>query len=194
MYQRKREEAAIVLDFLKNGYASDRKPIHLKTSIAQALGTTHFTLLELVPKKGIFLQPQEEVYIGQDKRDKIHHINGKLDFAKLTSTARAELESTIHKIIKIEEKRFVMFFNNANPINTRIHTFELLPGVGKKHMKEIVEKREDKPFENFEDIKERVKLMPDPEKVVAKRIIKELEGLEKHYLFVQPPRQERERY
>ncbi|MCF7867037.1 DUF655 domain-containing protein [Candidatus Woesearchaeota archaeon] len=194
MFQRKKEESAIVLDFLKNGYASDRKPIHLKTSIAQALGTTQFTLLELVPKKGIFLQPQEEVYIGQDKREKIHHINGKLDFEKLSSTARAELESTITIIVKKEEKRFIDFFNNANPINTRIHTFELLPGVGKKHMKEIVEKREDEPFKSFEDIKSRVKLMPDPEKVVVKRIMQELEGTEKHFLFVPPPRQERDRY
>ncbi|MCF7871786.1 DUF655 domain-containing protein [Candidatus Woesearchaeota archaeon] len=192
MIDRKREETAIVLDFLLNGYASDRKPIHLKTSIAQAIGTNHFTLLELVPKKGVFLQPHEEVYIGQDKREKIHHINGKLDFQKLTSTGRAELETTVNKIIKKEEQRFVKFFNTANPINTRIHTFELLPGVGKKHMKEIVEQREEKDFESFEDIKKRVKLMPDPEKVIAKRIVQELEGLEKHYLFVQPPKLNRE--
>lgn len=194
MLQNKREESAIVLDFLMNGYASDRKPIHLKTAIAQALGTTHFTLLELVPKKGIFLQPHEQVYIGNEKRERIHHINGKLAFEKLTSTARAELETVIYEVIKKEEARFIEFFNNASPINTRIHTFELLPGVGKKHMKEIVEIRKDKPFESFVDIKKRVKLMPAPEKVIAKRIVQEMEGTEKHYLFVQPPRMERDRY
>lgn len=194
MLERKREDSAIVLDFLINGYANDRKPVHLKTSIAQALGTTHFTLLELVPKKGIFLQPHETVYIGNEKRERIHHINGKLPFEKLSSTARAELETVIHEVVKKEEPRFVEFFNKANPINTRIHTFELLPGVGKKHMKELVEKREDEPFKSFEDLKVRVKLMPDPEKVIAKRIIQEMEGTEKHFLFVQPPKMERDRY
>lgn len=183
MQQRKREDSAIVLDFLLNGYASDRTPIHLKTSIAQALGTNHFSLLELVPKKGIFLQPHEEVYIGESKREKIHHINGRLDPVKLTSTARAELEHAIQAIIKKQEARFVEFFNKAQPINTRMHTFELLPGVGKKHMKEIVEIRKDEPFTSFENIKKRVKLMPDPEKVIAKRIVLELEGQEKHALF-----------
>ena len=192
MMQRKKEETAIVLDFLLNGYASDKTPLHLRTSIAQAIGMNNFTLLELVPKKGIFLQPREEVYIGESKREKIHHINGKLPFSKLTSTARAELEDTIGKIIKKQEAVFVEFFNKAQPMNTRMHTFELLPGVGKKHMMEIVEQRREAPFESFEDIKKRVKLMPDPEKAVAKRIILELEGEEKHFLFTAPSRTGRE--
>jgi len=76
--EREKEETVIVLDYLPNGYAFDTRPMHLKTSIAQALGKHHFVLLELVPKKGIHLQPYEEVYIGEGKRDKIHHIVGKL--------------------------------------------------------------------------------------------------------------------
>jgi putative nucleotide binding protein len=62
----------------------------------------------------------------------------------------------------------------------------LLPGLGKKHMWEIIEARRDEPFKDFEDMKKRVKLMPDPEKLVLKRILNELEGKEKHYLFVEP--------
>ena len=60
-----REETVIVLDFLPNGYPFDSTPMHQKTPIAQALGKDHFILLELVPKKGIFLQPYEEVYVGE---------------------------------------------------------------------------------------------------------------------------------
>ena len=51
-------------------------------------------------------------------------------------------------------------------------------------MWEIVETRKDKPFETFDDLKSRVKLMPDPKKLIMKRILLELEGNEKHYLFV----------
>jgi putative nucleotide binding protein len=184
MMQRQREETVIVLDFLVNGYATDRTPMHLKTPIVQAIGTTNFTLLELVPKKGVFLQPFQKVYIGAEKREEIHHINGKIPFEKLTSTAKSELEPAIKSIVEENEKEFVEFFNKAHPINTRMHTFELLPGIGKKHMNEIVEQREEKPFESFADIKARVKLMQDPEKVIIRRIIQELEGEEKHYLFV----------
>ncbi|MEK6826632.1 MAG: DUF655 domain-containing protein, partial [Nanoarchaeota archaeon] len=57
-----REEKAITLDFLPNGYPFDTRPMFKKTPIAQALGNDHFILLELVPKKGVFLQPYEGVY------------------------------------------------------------------------------------------------------------------------------------
>jgi putative nucleotide binding protein len=184
MIQKQREETVIVLDFLLNGYVADRTPMHLKTPIVQAIGTNNFTILELVPKKGVFLQPFEKVYIGEEKRDKIHHINGKIPFDKLSSTAKSELEHAVKDIMMMNEQRFVEFFNKAQPINTRMHTFELLPGVGKKHMNEIVEQRSEKPFESFADIKARVKLMQDPEKIIIKRIVMEIEGNEKHNLFV----------
>jgi len=183
MLPKKKEEEAIVLDFLPNGYPFDTRPSHMKTPIAQAIGKENFTLLEMVPKKGIFLQPYEEVYIGEAKREKIHHINGKINADKLTQTAKAELEHAVKQLVHDHEKRFVEFFNRAQPLSTRMHVIELLPGVGKKHMWEIVEERRE-PFKNFEDIKKRVKLMPDPEKVIQKRVMQELIGREKHLLFV----------
>lgn len=183
-HQKKKEESAVVLDFLPNGYSSDRRPMHMKTPIAQAVGKNFFTILELVPKKGIFLQPYEEVYIGDGKRDKVHHIAGKIGTSKLTQTAKSELDFAIKDIVEKEPKRFVEFFNNAGPLSTRMHQLELLPGLGKKHMWEILEERKGKPFESFDDIKKRVKLMPDPEKAIIKRIMLELEGKEKHLLFV----------
>lgn len=182
-----KEENAIILDFLPNGYPFDPKPIHRKTAIAQAIGQSHFVLLELVPKKGISLQPNEIVYIGEGKRDKIHHIMGRIPLNKLTQTAKVELEFVIQDLVKKNESRFIKFFNDAAPINTRRHQIELLPGIGKKHMWEIIEQREIKPFASFEDLKERVKLMPDPEKVVIKRILMELDNEDKYRLFVDIP-------
>lgn len=178
-----REETVIVLDFLRNGYPFDDRPLYMKTPIAQAIGKQHFVLLELVPKKGVHLQPYQEVYIGEGKRDQIHHIVGKLTLDKLTATAKNELEYVIKDIVKSDEKRFVDFFNTARPLSTRMHQLELLPGLGKKHMWQILEARDDKPFESIEDIKKRVKLMPDPEKTIIRRILQELQGNEKHCIF-----------
>ncbi|MBI2101279.1 DUF655 domain-containing protein [Candidatus Woesearchaeota archaeon] len=183
--ERTKEETAIVLDFLPNGYHYDERPMYMKTPIAQAIGKEYFVLLELVPKKGIHLQPFEEVYIGDGKRDKIHHIVGKMSVAKLTATAKSELDFVIKDIIKKNEKKFIEFFNRAQPLSTRMHQLELLPGLGKKHMWQIIEARRDKPFEDFSDLKNRVKLMPDPEKTIIKRILQELEGSEKHRIFVE---------
>src|SRR3989338_3770621 len=153
-----KEEKAIVLDFLPNGYPFDTRPMHKKTPIVQALGKEHFILLELVPKKDVFLQPYEEVYMGEGKRDKIHHIIGRINASKLTKTAQSELEVIIIDLVNKQESRFVEFFNKAEPINTRRHQLELLPGVGKKHMWEIIERRDEKLFDNFADLKERVRL------------------------------------
>jgi len=180
-----KEEYVIVLDFLPNGHPFDQRPSHLKTPIAQAIGKDHFILLELVPKKGIFLQPLEEVYTGEGKRDKIHHIYGKVNYDKLTQTGKNELEHVIKDLIKNHEPRFIEFFNKAGPINMRRHQVELLPGIGKKHMLELLERREEKEFESFEDIRSRVNLLPDPEKIIARRIISELKGEDKYRIFVE---------
>lgn len=182
--EREKEEYATILDFLPNGYPFDERPMFMKTPIAQALGKEHFVLLELVPKKGIHLQLYDDVYIGDGKRDKVHHIVGKIQMSKLTSTAKSELEFVIKDVVKKNEKRFVDFFNNAQPLSTRMHQIELLPGIGKRHMWEIINAREEKPFESLDDIKKRVKLIPDPEKLVIRRIIQEMEGSEKHRVFV----------
>ncbi|HLD88989.1 MAG TPA: DUF655 domain-containing protein [Candidatus Nanoarchaeia archaeon] len=186
-----KEESAIVLDFLPNGYSADTRPAHMRTPIVQGIGKTRFVLLEMVPKKDVFLQPLDEVYIGEGKRDKIHHIIGRIPVNKLTSTARSELEYAIKEIVKKNEQKFVDFFNNAQPMTTRMHQLELLPGLGKKHMWEITEARKEL-FKSFEDIKKRIALLPDPEKLVIKRILQELEGAEKHCIFAEcaPEKQE----
>lgn len=179
-----KEEQAIVLDFLINGYPFDSRPMHRKTPIAQALGKKHFIILELVPKKGVFLQPYEEVYMGEGKREKIHHIIGRIPPTKLTETAKSALEHITKNIVEKNEKDYINFFNKAGPINTRRHQIELLPGIGKKHMWEILEARKQDLFKSFKDIKERVKLIPDPKKAVIKRIIMEITGEDKHRIFV----------
>ena len=127
------------------------------------------------------------MYIGEAKREKIHHINGKIPPTKLTQTAKSELKHVIQELVKKQEDKFVEFFNKAQPVSTRMHVLELLPGVGKKHMWEIVNERKAEPFKNFEDIRHRVKLMPDPITTIVRRIQSELEGKEKHLLFVDRP-------
>lgn len=178
-----KEERAIVLDFLPNGYPFDARPMHQKTPIVQALGREHFILLELVPKKGIFLEPNEEIYMGDGKREKIHHIVGKIPMDKLTQTAKMQVEFVIKDLVEKKKEKFITFFNTAGPVSTRRHQIELLPGIGKKHMWEIIEKRKESQFKSFKDIQSRVHLMPDPEKAIIKRILMEIKGEDKYKIF-----------
>ena len=182
-HQNQKEENVIVLDFLPHGYPFDNQPSYRKTPIVQAIGKDNFILLELVPKKDVFVQPLDEIYIGEGKREKIHHINGRLDVNNLTTTAKSQLKFVVEDLINVKEDRFVDFFNNAQPLTTRMHQIELLPGFGKKHMWEIIDERKGDPFKSLDDLKNRIKLIPDPKKAIAKRIIDELSGLEKHKLF-----------
>ncbi len=178
-----KEEYAVILDYLPNGLSSDNRPVHRRSSLAQAMGQSKFTLLELVPKPEVFLQPNEVVYIGEGKRDKIHHINGRIGIDQLTNTARGELQFLIAEAVKKEEKKYIEWYNKAQPLSIRLHKLELLPGFGKKHLMEFLNIREDGEFTTFEDLRKRVKLMPDPEKLIVRRILSELEGKEKHRLF-----------
>ena len=95
-----------------------------------------------------------------------------------------QLSEFVEKIVPEQEKKFVEFFNSSQPINTRLHQLELLPGFGKKHTQAIIEERKIKPFISFEDIKQRIKNLPDPKKAIEKRILQELEEEEKYHLFV----------
>lgn len=179
-----KEESCIILDFLSTGYPDKRRG----EPIAQAIGTKFFSLLELVPKEGVTLSPDEEVYIGEGKRDKIRFIRSQLSYDELTNMARSSLPEVVEMLVKRNEKRFIEFFNKATIITPRMHQFELLYGVGKKNLMEILEERKKKPFENFEDLSKRVKLFSDPVKSLTKRILDELHGNEKYYLFTPKPK------
>lgn len=179
MERKEKENYAIVLEYLPNGYPLAGKMM----PIAQAVGETNLTLLELVPRKGEALEIGEKVYIGEGKRDKIYYILGRLSKDKLTEQAKEELQNYISKLVKEQEQRFVEFFNKSEAINKRVHQIELLPGMGKKHMKEILEMRKEE-FTSFQDMKNKIPNLPDPEKAIEKRIILELTGEERYNLFV----------
>lgn len=174
-----KEEYAIILEYLPNGYPLEKKMMPL----VQAIGDTNLTLLELVPRRGTMLKIGEKVYIGEGKRDKIYYILGRLRREKLTEAAKQQLKEFINNLVKENQKRFIDFFNNSEAINKRIHQIELLPGLGKKHMQEILKQRKEKEFGSFEDMKKRIQNLPDPEKAIEKRIFQELTTLERYNLF-----------
>lgn len=180
MMKMEKEENAIILDYLPNGYPLERKMM----PIAQAIGKKNLILLELVPRRGVSLEVGEEVYIGEGKRDKIYYILGRLHREKLTESAKNQLQEFIEKIVREREKEFVEFFNKSEAINKRLHQIELLPGFGKRHMQEILKQRKEKEFESFADMKSKIQNLPDPEKAIQKRILTELINIERHNLFV----------
>lgn len=171
------EEYAIVLDYLSEGRMdSGTMGYKREKRIAQVLGENYFSLLEVALREDQTTAASERLYIGKSTREKVHHIIRKLNYNELTSTAKVELDFTLEKLVKEKEGFFVKWFNECGSLTTRLHRLELLPGVGKKHMWEITELRKQRPFASYADIAERVKLLPEPQKLITKRIIWELQG------------------
>ena len=180
-----KDEYAVVLDFLEHGKAGGKEE-----RLVQAIGKKNFNLLELVAREGKHLKSGEEIYIGDDEREEIKFIKGRITMDDLTGNAKGELDYILDDLIEENEEKFIKFFNSAGPISTRQHSVELLPNVGKKHMWKIVDQRDIEKFKSFDDIKEKVELLPDPRKLIKKRLKKELKGGCKRYIFVDPPRSE----
>jgi len=177
------ETYAYVLDYLKEGYPEDDRPSYLKEPIVQLVGESRFTLLEATPKPKVEIEVYERVFVGKAERDKIKFIKRRISYDELTSAAKVELPYVVEKIVTAREKDFVEWFNKAPPLTTRMHSLELIPGIGKKIMWEVLSERKRKPFESFQDIAERIHLMPDPKKAIVKKILSEIQEQDKYYLF-----------
>lgn len=175
----RREDALIVLDYLELGNPTDIHPEHRNQPFLQGLGEKYFTLLEATPLPAIRVDIFE--IIDLTPPSKVKRIIP-VSYSELTSVARANLPEAVKIILTQKEKLFVEFFNIAEPINIRIHALELLPEIGKKTMQQILDARRKEPFKSFQDIRERVRV--DPVKALVGRIVKEIEGGEKYYLFV----------
>lgn len=174
-----KDEYAVVLDFLPGGHPSSRKT----KPLAQVVGQDYLSLLEVVPRDDATIGPHDEVYIGEGNREDIKYIKKSLEYNDLTAAAKSELEMFVDNLVEKDEERFIKFFNESGPLTTRMHSLEVLPGVGKKHLWEIIDARKESEFESYEDLKERVPLLPNPKKILKKRIIAELEEDKKHYIF-----------
>ena len=176
------EEYAYVLDYLQHGRPVANKLRHLALPTVQMVGESYFTLLEAEVRPGAQASLHERLYIGKERREKIIRIIGRIGYNDLTANAKAELLPVLEKLISNQEPRFVSFFNNSQPITPRMHALELLPGIGKKSMWQIINAREKKTFESFKDIQDRTSI-GDPIRVIAKRILDELVGEEKYRIF-----------
>ncbi|RDE14193.1 MAG: DUF655 domain-containing protein [Candidatus Thorarchaeota archaeon] len=161
--------------------------------IAQGIGESHFTLLEMIPERGVKLNPQERVSIQQNAKGRIDHVKRRILYEDLTPESATELPLVVEMIVTKHEHRFVQFFNEAAPLTTRKHSLQLLPGIGQTLMWAILEERKREPFKTFDDIAARTKLQ-NPKKAVTARIVEELREDVKRWLFVRPPKRDEEEH
>ena len=178
---RKYEEYAYVLDFNPRGKSTTVRG--REGIILTAIGEDRLTLLEILGAPNSSFDVGEKIFIGKEGRTKVLSVLGKMDYNKLSSAAQAELPGVVDKIVTENEKKFVDYLNNAQPLTPRIHALELIPGIGKTYMKAILEERDKKKFENFKDLQERIGFK-EPKNQITKRIMEEITGETRLNLFV----------
>ena len=179
------EEYAYVLDFLPHGKPAAHSG-YRTGSLVQVVGEQYFTFLEAIAKEGITLKVLDRVYVGKAAREKITYIIGRINYDELTSNAKLELPLVVEHIVLNRESWFINFFNTAHAITPRMNALELIPGIGKKYMWQILEEREKTPFTTFKDLQQRANV-PNPAKLIAKRVLEELAGDSKYRLFTRVP-------
>ena len=178
---RKYEEYAYVLDFNPRGKSSTVRG--REGIIVTAIGEDRLTLLEVLGTPNSSFDVGERIYIGKEGRTKVLSVLGKMEYEKISSSAQTELPSVVEKIVTENESRFVEYLNNARPLTPRIHALELIPGIGKTYMKTMLEERDKKKFESYNDLQERVGFK-EPVKHIAQRIMDEITGESRMNLFV----------
>jgi len=187
----RKEEYAYVLDIIPPEEAlmkeTDiiRRGFPRRDTYLQVVGEEYFTLLLVTLKHEATVEVGERVYIGDGVRDKINKIVRRLRYDELTPQARQELESMVDKIVKARERFFIDWLNKAGPLTLKLHSIELLKGIGKKTLNQILEERARKPFESFEDFKNRIGV--NVQRLIVERILREIQGNEQYYLFAAPP-------
>jgi len=178
---RKYEEYAYVLDSKSHTKSTT---VHGRTGIiVVAIGEERLTLLEILGIENSTFNVGEKIYIGKEGRTKVQSVLGKMDYTKISDSAKNEIPGVVESIVTENEKKFVDYINNAQPLTPRIHALELIPGIGKTYLNVIIKEREKVQFESFDDIEKRAGLK-EPRKHLSQRIIEEISGETRMNLFV----------
>lgn len=182
----RREEYGLVLDFFPSGKSGEAS----KEPVIQVLGEQYFTLLEAALKPGTTSKHGERIYLGRGEREVVGQIKGRIAYNQLSSTSQRELEDAVRKVVTARETEFVGFLNRAGALSIRLHTLELLPSIGKKHLASMLEARDKEPFKSFQDVQARVPHLGNPADVFVHRVLEELKGEGKYFIFTKPPARE----
>lgn len=181
IHQKRYEEFAFILDYRPNSRSSLIKG--RDGTIIQGIGLNHLTLLEILGSTDKSFTIGEKIGIGKDGRSKVISVLGKLLYSNLTSDSVHSLSEILETIVSTDETFYVNFFNDSQALTPRLHSLEVIPGIGKTLLSQILKERDIDRFSSFSDLQERIHIR-NPSKLVARRLFDELSGHTKLNIFV----------
>lgn len=174
------EEHAVVLDVRPHSRSTTVRG--REGTMVTALGEGKFTILEVLAAPDASLRPGDRICIGKEGRTNVEAVLGRIPYPDASPAARAELRGAVEAVVRGREDWFVEYVNTAGQLTQRTHALEMIPGIGRMHMKAIVEEREKRRFGSYRDLEMRVDL-EDPAARIAERIMDEITGEERTCLF-----------
>ncbi|MBL6748433.1 MAG: DUF655 domain-containing protein [Candidatus Poseidonia sp.] len=88
--------------------------------------------------------PNQRIYIGTDtsQRKEVVAILGMAHLDKMSNMARQDMPLVVQLFVEEHAQYFVEeFYNRAGPMNLKQHSFQLLPDIGNRKAKNMVEAR-----------------------------------------------------
>lgn len=180
----KRGMEVYILDILQHGGVD--KAGHSWHPICQVIEVPTFRLLEVNLNKKFIpdLKLQQKLIYEGSEESPLGRVNKELKYDDLTHASSTTILEILENYVDEHEQKYVEFINTAGPITLKRHSLEILPGVGKKLMWEIINYREKHPFTSFKEIHENVPGFR-PREILARRIVEELSDPDqKRFLFV----------
>lgn len=99
---RKYEEHAYVLD---SKLRAKSTTVHGRTGIIViAIGEERLTLLEILGIENSTFDVGERIYIGKEGRTKVQSVLGKIDYIKISDSAKNEIPEVVELIVTKNEK------------------------------------------------------------------------------------------
>jgi len=90
----------------------------------------------------------------------------------ISTTSQSELVEAIMEVITTNPEKHLSFFNRANNISLKVHSFQLLPSIGKSKAQQMVQARGMIGWETFTDIDEKCSI--ESVRLLAERYVIEM--------------------
>ncbi len=150
--------------------------------IAVIVTFNKFQFFDAILTKGRKIQVGQLIDISQRGADRI--TLKEIRYNDLSDSAVKILPEMIKEIVNRLESRFINFLNVAQPLTTQMHQLQLLHGIGNKRLWQILEASKKTTFTDFKDFTNRTGISY-PMSLFTNRILQEIKGTEKYFLFTQ---------
>ena len=120
----------------------------------------------------------QRVAISEDERDEIESVLRIIRYKDLTGQGKNDISQVIGEIILENPEPYLSFFNRAGHLSRKMHSFGLLPALGRKLASQLVDMR-GRGWRSLEEVDESLKkIRPNfcVEELLAERFVQELEN------------------